>query len=105
MATPALVELRQVSKRFSKPLDLAEKLARSLGARVHEPIVHAVDRVDLRAPLKTSLRLQEAHAVVRSRVGFYDHDRYFAPDITAIQSLVESGAFHRFAPLFDSGKP
>ncbi len=46
-AAPALVELRQVSKRFSKPLDLAEKLARSLGARVHEPIVHAVDRVDL----------------------------------------------------------
>ena len=47
-AASALVELRQVSKRFSKPLDLAEKLARSLGARVHEPIVHAVDRVDLR---------------------------------------------------------
>jgi peptide/nickel transport system ATP-binding protein len=46
-AAPALVELRQVSKRFSKPLDLAEKLARSLGGRVHEPIVHAVDRVDL----------------------------------------------------------
>jgi len=43
----ALVELRQVSKRFSKPLDLAEKMARSLGARVHEPVVHAVDRVDL----------------------------------------------------------
>ena len=44
---PALVELRQVSKRFSRPLDLAEKVARSLGARVHEPVVHAVDRVDL----------------------------------------------------------
>ena len=24
--------------------------------------------------------------------------RYFAPDITAVQSLVEAGAFHRFAP-------
>jgi histidine ammonia-lyase len=34
---------------------------------------------------------------VRSRVGFYAHDRYFAPDITAIQALVEAGAFHRFA--------
>ena len=46
-AIPALVELRQVSKRFSKPLDLAEKLARRLGAQVHEPVVQAVDQVDL----------------------------------------------------------
>ena len=44
-ATPALVELRQVSKRFAKPLDLAEKLARRLGAHVHAPVVHAVDQV------------------------------------------------------------
>jgi peptide/nickel transport system ATP-binding protein len=42
-----LVELRRVSKRFSRPLDIAEKLARGLGARVSEPVVHAVDRVDL----------------------------------------------------------
>jgi histidine ammonia-lyase len=35
---------------------------------------------------------------VRSRVAFYDHDRYFAPDIAAIQALVETGAFHRFLP-------
>ena len=47
MTAPALVELRRVSKRFSKPLDLAEKLVRRLGARVHEPVVQAVDRVDL----------------------------------------------------------
>ncbi len=45
--TAALVELRQVSKRFSRPLDLAEKIARKLGADVREVIVHAVDRVDL----------------------------------------------------------
>jgi histidine ammonia-lyase len=38
------------------------------------------------------------HALIRSRVAFYDHDRYFAPDITAIQELIEAGAFHRFAP-------
>jgi peptide/nickel transport system ATP-binding protein len=42
-----LVELRQVSKRFAKPLDLAEKLARRLGAAVHAPVIHAVDRIDL----------------------------------------------------------
>ena len=47
MTAAPLIELRQVSKRFSRPLDLAEKLARKLGAPVSEPIVHAVDRVDL----------------------------------------------------------
>ena len=43
----ALVELRQVSKRFSRPLDVAEKIARTLGADVRENVVHALDKVDL----------------------------------------------------------
>jgi len=45
-ATP-LIELREVSKRFTRPLDLAEKLARRLGAEVSEHVVRAVDGVDL----------------------------------------------------------
>jgi len=44
---PPLVELRQVSKRFVKPLDLAAKLANLLGAGLREEAVHAVDRVSL----------------------------------------------------------
>jgi peptide/nickel transport system ATP-binding protein len=43
-----MVELRGVSRRFSKKLDIAAKLARRLGANVKEEVVHAVDRVDLR---------------------------------------------------------
>ncbi len=43
-----MIELRQVSRRFSKKLDIAAKLARRLGASVKEEIVHAVDHVDLR---------------------------------------------------------
>jgi len=42
-----LIELDGVSKRFSKKLDLAEKLYNLLGGHVKEQIVHAVDRVDL----------------------------------------------------------
>lgn len=41
--TPPLLEGRNVSRRFSRKLDLAERAARLLGARVHEPVVHAVD--------------------------------------------------------------
>jgi len=43
----ALVELRGVSKRFSKPLDLAAKIGNKFGANMKEEVVHAVDRVSL----------------------------------------------------------
>ena len=46
MSAP-LLELKQISKRFEKKLDVAGKLARSLGANLSEETVHAVDRVDL----------------------------------------------------------
>jgi peptide/nickel transport system ATP-binding protein len=42
-----LLELRGVSKRFVKRLDLAGRAARLLGANLHEEVVHAVDNVDL----------------------------------------------------------
>ena len=42
-----LLELKNISKRFEKKLDVAGRLARSLGANLHEETVHAVDRVDL----------------------------------------------------------
>jgi len=45
--TPPLLELRQVSKRFEKKLDLAGRVARALGATVREETVHALDRVDM----------------------------------------------------------
>jgi peptide/nickel transport system ATP-binding protein len=47
-AAPAMVEVRGVSRRFAKKLDIAAKLARRLGADVKEEVVHAVDGVDLR---------------------------------------------------------
>jgi peptide/nickel transport system ATP-binding protein len=42
-----IIELRGVSKRFSKSLDVAARFARRLGVNVREEIVHAVDGVDL----------------------------------------------------------
>jgi peptide/nickel transport system ATP-binding protein len=46
-AASPLLELRGISKRFVKRLDLAGKIARRLGARVSESTVHALDRVSL----------------------------------------------------------
>ncbi len=46
LSTPApLLEFRQVSKRFTRRLDLFGKLAARLGADLKEQTVHAVDRV------------------------------------------------------------
>ena len=46
-AGPALLELKGVSKRFVKRIDLAARIARLAGARIGERSVRAVDRVDL----------------------------------------------------------
>ena len=47
-AREPMIQLQNVSKRFVKPLDLAEKIGHKLfGAQVYEQVVHAVDNVDL----------------------------------------------------------
>ncbi|MEY4863006.1 MAG: oligopeptide transport protein superfamily, atp bind [Pseudomonadota bacterium] len=42
---PALLEVREVSRRFVRRLDAIERLAARLGANLREQTVHAVDRV------------------------------------------------------------
>ena len=46
-ARPVIMELRDVSKRFVRRLDAAEKVANLLGAGLEERTVHAVDGVTL----------------------------------------------------------
>ena len=46
MSVP-LMEVRGVTKRFAKRLDLAGKIAQRLGSSISDEIVHAVDQVDL----------------------------------------------------------
>jgi histidine ammonia-lyase len=105
LAHPASVDSLPTSANQEDHVSMATFAARRLGEMAHNSasivaieLLAAAQGIDFRAPLKTSPLLQEVHSLVRSRVGFYDHDRYFAPDITAIQALVESSAFHRFAP-------
>ncbi|WP_331283272.1 ABC transporter ATP-binding protein [Futiania mangrovi] len=46
----ALLEARNVSKRFVKRLDMAGRLAARMGANLREEVVHAVDGVSLAIP-------------------------------------------------------
>ena len=111
LAHPASVDSLPTSANQEDHVSMATFAARRLGdmARNSAGIVAiellaAAQGIDFRAPLRTSASLQQVHALVRSRVAFYDHDRYFAPDIEAIRGLVEAGAFQRFVPgLLPSG--
>ena len=47
MSVPDLVAVHRLSKRFVRPLDLAARIARQLGANVREEVVNAVDGVDM----------------------------------------------------------
>ncbi len=42
-----ILEIRNLSKKFIKPLDFAEKIAQKLGSDIKEEVVHAVDDVSL----------------------------------------------------------
>ena len=59
----------------------------------------ACQGIDLRAPLTTSSKLQEAHKLLRAKVPFYDRDRYFAPDLERAKQQIKSGLYRQFVPL------
>jgi histidine ammonia-lyase len=71
-------------------LEMAENTAGVLAIE----LLAACQGVDFRAPLKTSPKLEEAKALIREVVPFYDQDRYFAPDIQKAQQLIQAGAFN-----------
>ncbi len=105
LAHPASVDSLPTSANQEDHVSMATFAARRLGEMatntagiVAIELLAAAQGIDFRAPLATSPRLREAHALVRGAVAFYDHDRYFAPDIDAIRRLVETGAFHGFVP-------
>ena len=111
LAHPASVDSLPTSANQEDHVSMATFAARRLAAMARNSagivaieLLAAAQGIDFRAPLKTSPALQPVHALVRWRVAFYDHDRYFAPDIEAIRALVEAGAFRRFVPgLLPSG--
>jgi len=61
-------------------------------------LLAATQGLDFRQPHKTSPVLEQARQLIRKHVPFYDHDRYFAPDIQSITELVQEGSFHHLAP-------
>ena len=64
-----LVELRDVSKQFTKKLDVTGRLARRLGFKVNEETVHAVEKVNLSIDSGTVLGLVGESGCGKSTLG------------------------------------
>jgi histidine ammonia-lyase len=86
MATGAALRLRPMYR------NLADMLAIELLA--------AAQAVDFCRPLRSSARLEAAHALVRSVAGFWERDRLMAPDIAAVSALVRAGRFSALSGEF-----
>jgi histidine ammonia-lyase len=108
LAHPASVDSLPTSANQEDHVSMATYAAR----RLHEmadntagivaiELLAAGQGVDLRKPLKTSPRLQQAMALLRRRVRFWKDDREMAPDIAAAKALVGAGELRRMlaAPL------
>ncbi|WP_420550018.1 histidine ammonia-lyase [Curvivirga sp.] len=72
--------------------DIAENVAGVVAVE----LLAAAQGIDFHKPMKTSPDLLEAMSMIREKAPYYDKDRYFAPDIEAIKSLVLGGKFLKF---------
>ncbi|WP_020407004.1 histidine ammonia-lyase [Hahella ganghwensis] len=61
-------------------------------------ILAAAQGLDFRNPLKSSPLVEQARKAVRGVVPFYDHDRYFGPDIERAKELLASAHLNSWMP-------
>jgi len=61
-------------------------------------LLAAAEGIDFRRPLKSSARLEEAHALIRTNVPARPRDRVFSTDIEAASRLIATGALDHLVP-------
>ena len=61
-------------------------------------LLAAAQGIDFRRPLASSAGLERAHALLRAKVAFYEHDRHFAPDIEAAKTVIVDDEFLSLVP-------
>ena len=75
----------------------AASIARNAAGIVGVELIAAAQGVDYHAPLKTSAKLQDVHAKVRTISPRLESDRYWADEMAALQAAVLSGRIAEFA--------
>jgi histidine ammonia-lyase len=111
LAHPASVDSLPTSANQEDHVSMATFAARRLmpmagntSAIVAIELLAAAQGIEFRAPLKTSPKLADAFAIVRSEAAFWERDRAFAPDLAAMRRRVEAGDFLPFVgALFEAG--
>ncbi len=68
------------------------RMTQNLSVILGVELLCAAQGIEARAPLTTSLRLQDVMTALRARVPALDQDRYMAPDIETASALVRDGA-------------
>jgi histidine ammonia-lyase len=105
LAHPASVDSLPTSANQEDHVSMATFAARRLAPMAENTrgvvaieFLAAAQGIDFRRPLKSSTALEQAHALLRKQVAFYDHDRHFAPDIAAAKSVISSEALISLVP-------
>ena len=103
LAHPHSVDSLPTSANQEDHVSMATGAARRLSAMLDNTsaivaieLLAAAQGVELRRPLATSPRLQEALRVVRRESAFWDRDRAFAPDLERMRARIDAGAFATF---------
>jgi len=98
LAHPASVDSIPTSANQEDHVSMATYAARRLIPMVENAagiiaieLLAGCQGIDFLRPKKTSAFLERIYQLVRSRVAFYDRDRYFAPDIAEAKFLIQSG--------------
>lgn len=98
-AHPSSVDTIPTSANQEDHVSMATYAGRRLHEMAHNTativgieLLAAAQGVDFHQPLQTSAKLTPVHQLLRSKVAFYDKDRFFAPDIEAAKNLVVDGA-------------
>lgn len=106
LAHPASVDSMPTSANQEDHVSMATFAARRLDAMAANTRgvlaiewLAAAQGIDFRRPLRSSPRVEAAHALLRSRVGFYEADRYFAADIEQSLALATSDELLSLAPV------
>ena len=104
LAHPASVDSLPTSANQEDHVSMATFAARKLADMalnvrhiIAIELLAAAQGIEFHRPLRSSAALEQVHAAIRTRVPAYDQDRFFAPDIAAVEALIDADSFTRFA--------
>jgi len=71
----------------------AAQIARNAAGVIAVELMAAAEGIDYHAPLKTSAQLKKVYDAVRAHSPHFTADRYWADEMSALQSAVLAGEF------------